>query len=152
MRHPLAAAVQLATEPRTRYYWSVTVRTNAYEEVTGETNWFETAKQEEPWQAKWITCDNAESRHPVFCKTLSCNDVVAARLYICGLGLYEAALNGEKIGDEYLTPYCNNYNSWLQYQTYDITAALQKGGDLQVTLGNGWYKGRFGYERNEKPY
>lgn len=152
MRHPLAAAVQLATEPRTRYYWSVTVRTNADEEVTGETNWFETAKQEEPWQAKWITCDNAESRHPVFCKTLSCNDVVAARLYICGLGLYEAALNGEKIGDEYLTPYCNNYNSWLQYQTYDITAALQKGGDLQVTSGNGWYKGRFGYERNEKPY
>ena len=48
MRHPLAAAVQLATEPRTRYYWSVTVRTNADEEVTGGTNWFETAKQEEP--------------------------------------------------------------------------------------------------------
>ena len=68
VRHPLAAAVQLATEPRTRYYWSVTVRTNADEEVTGETNWFETAKQEEPWQAKWITCDNAESRHPCFAR------------------------------------------------------------------------------------
>ena len=39
----------------------------------------------------------------------------SARLYICGLGLYEAYFLGEnkenpkKIGEEYLTPYCNNY-------------------------------------------
>lgn len=83
----------------------------------------------------------------MFCKTLPCTDVAAARLYICGLGLYEAMLNGEKIGDEYLTPYCSNYDAWLQYQTYAITAQLQKSGDLRVTLGNGWYKGRFGFER-----
>lgn len=49
----------------------------------------------------------------MFCKTLPCTDVAAARLYICGLGLYEAMLNGEKIGDEYLTPYCSNYDAWL---------------------------------------
>ena len=23
--------------------------------------------------------------------------------------------NPEKIGDEYLTPYCNNYDRWIQY-------------------------------------
>lgn len=148
----LGTKVQLQTKPRTRYYWSVTVRTDADEEATSEPNYFETAKQEEPWIAKWITCDNAEPRHPIFCKTLPYSDIAAARLYICGLGLYEATLNGEKIGCEYLTPYCNNYNRWLQYQTYDITTALQKGGDLQITLGNGWYRGRFGFQRGEKPY
>lgn len=133
----LGTKVQMQTKPRTRYYWSVTVRTDADEEAASEPNYFETAKQEEPWIAKWITCDNAEPRHPIFCKTLPYSDIAAARLYICGLGLYEATLNGEKIGNEYLTPYCNNYNRWLQYQTYDITTALQKGGDLQITLGNG---------------
>lgn len=88
----------------------------------------------------------------MFCKTLPCTDVAAARLYICGLSLYEAMLNGEKIGNEYLTPYCSNYDAWLQYQTYAITAQLQKSGDLRVTLGNGWYKGRFGFERSGKPF
>lgn len=150
--NPLAAEVKMETAPRTRYYWAVTVRTDADEEATSATNWFETAKQNELWQAQWLTCDNAEPRHPVFCKTLPCADIAAARLYICGLGLYEATLNGEKIGDEYLTPYCNNYDAWLQYQTYDITAQLQKGGDLRVTLGNGWYKGRFGFERSGKTF
>lgn len=148
----LGTKVQIKTKPRTRYYWTVTVRTDADEESTSEINWFETAKQDELWTAQWITCDSTEPRHPIFCKSLPCQDIALARLYICGLGLYEATLNGEKIGNEYLTPYCNNYNSWLQYQTYDITTALQNGGDLQITLGNGWYKGRFGFEGSEKPY
>ena len=150
--NPLATEAPIKTAPRTRYYWAVTVRTDAGEETASEIHWFETAKQDEPWQAQWLTCDSAEPRHPVFCKALPCTDVAAARLYICGLGLYEAALNGEKIGGEFLTPYCNDYDAWLQYQTYDITAQLQKGGDLRVTLGNGWYKGRFGFDRSAKPH
>ena len=148
----LGTRIELNTKPRTRYYWNVSVQTDAGEEASGEVQWFETGKQDEPWSAKWITCDSTEPRHPIFCKELPCVDVKEARLYICGLGLYEAALNGEKIGDEYLTPYCNNYNSWLQYQTYDITDELQKGGDLQVMLGNGWYRGRFGFSGKEKPF
>ena len=148
----LGTKVQIKTKPRTRYYWTVTVRTDVDEESTSEINVVETAKQDELWTAQWITCDSTEPRHPIFCKSLPCQDIALARLYICGLGLYEATLNGEKIGNEYLTPYCNNYNSWLQYQTYDITTALQNGGDLHITLGNGWYKGRFGFEGSEKPY
>ena len=150
--NPLGTKVHLEIAPRTRYYCAVAGRTDAGEEASSTVNWFETAKQDEPWQGRWLTCDSTEPRHPVFCKTLPCADVAAARLYICGLGLYEAALNGEKIGDEYLTPYCNNYNAWLQYQTYDITTLLQKGGSLRVSLGNGWYKGRFGFDRSQKPH
>lgn len=84
-----------------------------------------------------------------------------ARLYICGLGLYEAYFTdgdkdqtdipqSAKIGEEYLTPYCNNYNQWLQYQTYDVTAQMQREGVLSVLFGNGWYKGRFGFNQTEQ--
>ena len=150
---PLAAEVSVALIPRTRYVWNVAVRTDAGEEAISDLYWFETGKLDEPWQAKWIGCDDSEPRHPVFCKEIAAEkEVVSARLYICGLGLYEASWNGKKIGVEYLTPYCNNYDSWVQYQTFDVTTQLQKTGTLSVELGNGWYKGRFGFDRRQKPY
>ncbi len=62
------------------------------------------------------------------------------------MGVYEAYLNGEKIGQEYLAPFFDDYRYWVQYETYDITEQLRKGKNtLAVMLGNGWYKGRFGY-------
>jgi|GEM_PF-2773123 len=132
--------------PRTRYYWDVTVKTDANEEATSETNWFETGKQDEPWQASWITCDSAVDRHPIFNKLLNIpKPIKEARLYICGLGLYEAYIGGIRVGEERLTPYCNNYNEWLQYQTYDVTSLLKNNVSMRVALGDGWYKGRFGY-------
>lgn len=140
----------LSMSPYTRYTWKVSVRTDAGEECESELNWFETAKMKEPWTAKWIECPahwDQNGRHPIFSRKIRLSkQVTAARLYICGLGLYEATWNGEKIGDELLTPYSNNYNVWLQYQTYDVTKQLQTNGILSVLLGNGWYKGRFGFD------
>ena len=150
----LAWRAAFELQPRTRYYWTVTVRSELGEEATGEVQWFETAKMEEAWTARWITCDNSEKRHPYFEKDVKVDKPVErARLYISGLGLYEAfyqakedAAGGpERIGEEYLTPYCNDYNEWVQYQTYDVTKLLQRSGRLSVLLGNGWYKGRFGF-------
>ena len=139
---------EIALMPRTRYYWTVTVCTDADEVQESLVQWFETAKRDEGWTAKWITCDSAQSRHPVFHKDIvpaAGKTVSRARLYVCGLGLYEAFYNGKRIGDEYMTPYCNDYNEWVQYQTYDMTEAMQQPGHLAVCLGNGWYKGRFGF-------
>lgn len=141
----IACAVELPLMPRTRYYWTVEVMGDNGESAVSEVNRFETAKQEELWQASWITCENMP-RHPVFCKDISVKEApTSARLYICGLGVYEAAINGKKVGDEILAPYCNNYSQWLQYQTYDVTEALADGGRLEVTIGHGWYSGRMGY-------
>lgn len=146
----LATEVSFSWLPQTRYFWTVSVRTDAGEETTSEENWFETGVKR--WNTAWIACEE-ELRHPIFSKEITPRgQVLSARLYICGLGLYEARWNGEKIGEEYLTPYCNNYNDWLQYQTYDITSQLQTPGTLSVELGNGWYQGRFGFDRNPKPY
>lgn len=141
----LATEVPLELLPETRYIWTVSVRTDLGEEAVSEENRFETGLH--AWQASWIGCDAAEPRHPIFSRDIAPREnVVRARLYICGLGLYEARWNGEKIGGEYLTPYCNNYNKWVQYQTFDVTEQLQNPGTLCVELGNGWYKGRFGFD------
>ena len=137
MLDPLCARPDLALEPRTRYFWRV---------ADGPVSFFETAKMSEPWRARWISCDRSEPRSPVFSKKIAVRGrVVSARLYICGLGLYEARIDGIKIGNELFAPFCNDYNEWVQYQTYDVTDALQNGGELSVELGNGWYSGRFGF-------
>lgn len=144
-----SAPLELPLMPRTRYTWTVAVRTDGGEQAESAENWFETAKLGEPWLGRWIGCPDRDQqgRHPVFSRAVTVrNKVVSARLYICGLGLYEAAWNGEKVGGEILAPYCNNYSSWVQYQTYDLTPQLQGDGVLSVTLGNGWYKGRFGFD------
>lgn len=141
----LAVPVPLALRPRTRYYWTVEVCADNGETAKSDVQWFETAKEDEPWEAQWITCEN-QSRHPVFYRDIAVTKpLAAARLYLCGLGLYEAEINGVRVGEEYLTPYCNNYRRWLQYQTYDVTEALRRGGRLAVTVGRGWFAGRMGY-------
>lgn len=141
----IAYTIKIELAPCTRYYWNVEVHSDAGEEAVSSLNWFETAKQDEPWAAKWITCDSKEARHPIFSNELLLEGKVAsARLYICGLGLYEVYLNGKKIGCEFMTPYSNDYQSWLQYQTYDITEDLERKNHISVLLGNGWYKSPFG--------
>ncbi|MBI1256341.1 MAG: Bacterial alpha-L-rhamnosidase [Chloroflexi bacterium] len=142
----VAYRVQLLLQPRTRYFWKVRVW-GEREHAESETAWFETAKLGESWQAIWITPDWEENlTHPNLYRYFDLPaQAVAARAYICGLGLYHFELNGQKVGAEYLTPYCNAYDQWIQYQTFDITNQLTTGSNLvSVMLGNGWYKGRYG--------
>ena len=120
-----------------RYYWRVHVWDDAGDDAVSDVSYFETAVTMK--QAKWIRPSFDGKVHPMFRKTLERRKKVGkARLYICGLGLYEAYLNGEKIGEEYLTPYNNDYNLWIQYQTYDVTDQWKDGTNvLGVMLGNG---------------
>lgn len=115
---------------------------------------------DEPWQGLWLSCDNTISRHPIFEREIAVEKPVAlARLYVCGLGLYEIYCDsaaaeydgaqgdglGARVSGEYLAPGCTDYDQWVQYQTYDLTRELRHGGRLSILLGNGWYKGRFGF-------
>ena len=136
-------------EAVSRYYWEVTVWTDAEEEGSA-VSWFETGKMKEPWQAQWIRAPFDKEVHPIFIKEFELDgNIASARAYITGLGLYELKINGVRVGDEYLTPYYNDYNLWIQYQTYDITSLLTPGSNrVCVMLGNGWYKGRFGFVEN----
>ena len=136
---------ELALSPRTRYFWQVEAAADNGDRGCSEPAWFETGKMDEPWQGKWIAAPF--SSHPIFRKTISVSGKIArARLYITGLGLYEASLNGEKIGGEFLTPGFSSYQFHMQVHTFDLTDRLHAGeNELSVLLGKGWYMGRFGF-------
>ncbi|MCQ2454468.1 MAG: alpha-L-rhamnosidase N-terminal domain-containing protein, partial [Clostridia bacterium] len=139
--------------PRTRYHWQVTVRTDADEEETSAVQHFETGKRSEEWSGKWIMAAEEHGAADLLRKRFALpKETVQARLYICGLGIYEAHLNGCRVGDEQMTPYCTNYDAWVQYQTYDVTALLKQENTLEVELADGWYKGRFGFRSRENTY
>jgi alpha-L-rhamnosidase len=64
--------------------------------------------------------------------------VKRATLYVCGQGLFEAYLNGEKVGRDVLVPALSEYNKRMYYLTYDVTKLLRPGANaLGVMLGNG---------------
>ncbi|MEH7493840.1 alpha-L-rhamnosidase [Neobacillus niacini] len=144
----LAFTPDIQLKARTRYYWRVTVWGDAGDQIISEKAWFETAKMDEPWAGKWIAPDMDKDIHPLIRRNFNLPaKVVSARLYICGLGLYEAEINGKKVGDEYFAPGYNAYDFWLQYQTYDVTEQVKNGENtIGIKLGNGWYKGRFGLD------
>ncbi|MFG2890972.1 alpha-L-rhamnosidase [Streptomyces sp. NPDC048248] len=72
--------------------------------------------------------------------------VARARLYSTALGLYEAYLNGERIGDDRLAPGWTDYHKRVQYQTYDVTKLVASGANaLGVTLAAGWYAGNIAW-------
>ena len=147
-----ACALDVPLSPRTRYEWRVSVRTDAGEEATSDAGWFETAKMDEPWEADWLTCDYGDPRHPLFQKELKLDrtDVASARLYMVGLGMYYAWIDGQKVGNEFLAPGTHAFDQWIQYQTYDVTAQVADGAKLMVALAHGWYSGRFGFVKTDK--
>ena len=138
--------LSLELQHRTRYYVGLSLTDDTGEKCRAVT-WFETGKMSEAWEAKWISVSSGESFHPVFTKDFTCTKTVKrARLYICGLGLFEARLNGNKLGDELLTPYFTDYDEEAQIITYDVTEGLADENNLEIMLGRGWYLGRFGMD------
>ena len=66
--------------------------------------------------------------------------VKRATLYICGLGLSEAYLNGDKVGEDVLVPALSDYDKRVYYLTYDVTPRVVPGANaLGVILANGRY-------------
>ncbi|MFD5752505.1 family 78 glycoside hydrolase catalytic domain [Streptomyces sp. NPDC127033] len=73
--------------------------------------------------------------------------VVSARLYVTAHGLYEAEINGARVGDDALSPGWTIYRERLRYRTYDVTSHLSTGANtLGAWLGDGWYRGRIGFD------
>lgn len=142
----LATPIPIVLLPRTQYLWQVTVQDNAGDTAHSGINRFETGKMNEPWHGKWIGC--TQKHTPIFRKRFDVESMPAsARLYGVGLGLYEARINGQKVGDEYLLPGCTLYSARVQTQTFDIAPYLQLSENmLEVRLADGWYMGRFGLD------
>ena len=93
------------------------------------------------WKAKWIKpASETGDVAPVFARDFSLKGKVKkATLFITALGVYEAALNGQRVGKFILAPGWTAYFKRLQYQEYDVTDMLKKDNQIQVTVGKGWY-------------
>lgn len=144
----------------TRYYWTVKVwDKNGSEIQTPAANYFETGVLSTDgvggWSgAKWISLDtSARSGAPFIRKeTPLTGEVESARLYITALGVFDAYINGERVGVageagpsyELLAPGWTEYNKEINYMTYDVTSyvAGQERVTLAALLGNGWYNSR----------
>ncbi|HET9276622.1 MAG TPA: family 78 glycoside hydrolase catalytic domain, partial [Flavitalea sp.] len=143
-----------------RYNWQVRVWDN-YGKASA---WSEPAYWEmgllktEDWNAKWIRAgfeeDSIMRPSPMFRKQFSTSKKIkSARAYITSHGLYEAFINGKRVGDSYLTPGWTSYNKRLQYQVYDITSLLLQGSNVVgVVLGSGWYRGHLAWQDNKNLY
>lgn len=99
------------------------------------------------FNAPFITTKN-KINSPIFYKEINIHkSITKARLYITGLGLYEANINGKKVGNRFLTPGFNDYDSYLRFQSYDVKPLLKEKNILHIALGDGWYMGRLGLDK-----
>ncbi len=113
-------------------------------EGTFETGIFDNTE----FKAQMITGDfpEEETACPVFGKTFALDKKVKkARLYATAHGVYEATLNGQTVGDYRMAPGWTSYHNRLQYQIYDVTELLDTENKIEITVGNGWYKGILGF-------
>lgn len=111
--------------------------------------------QGENFEAEMIThnFEKGETACPVFQKSFILqNRVKKARIYATAHGVYEMELNGQRIGEDRMTPGWTSYDHRLQYQIYDITGSLREDNLLRITVGNGWYKGILGFQLQSDIY
>lgn len=63
-----------------------------------------------------------------------------AVIFVSGLGQYEMSVNGQKIGDSFLSPGWSDYRKTCLYNTFDITSYLKTGKNaIGVIAGNGFF-------------
>jgi alpha-L-rhamnosidase len=152
-----------------RYVWQVRV----WDDQDQVSDWSDTATFEvelDPvngWRASWIgqarvqesvtpptdagpvdSVARALSPAPYLRREFTIEKPVAsARLHVTALGLYEARLNGHRVGDAFLAPGWTDYDQRLLYQSYDVTSLLVTGENvLGAVLADGWYAGFLGFD------
>lgn len=157
-------------EPMDTYYWTVRI----WDKKGKASGWSKPARWTtgpgKDWEAEWIGApwQNDErgewyTRYPMFRKEFEVGPGLKdAKIFISGLGYFEARLNGEKIGDDFLAPGLTDYTlrpflgenpripldpEVTAYRTlylcYDIADLLRQGGNaIGVTLGNGYFHTR----------
>ncbi|MGF7039758.1 family 78 glycoside hydrolase catalytic domain [Mucilaginibacter lappiensis] len=144
---------------RQKCYWQVRVWNNK-NQVTPWSMvnfWKMGLLKPEDWTAKWIqdnyVSDTTGGPSPMFRKAFKLDHKIrAAHLYVTAHGVFEAQINGKRVGNDYFTPGWTSYNKRIQYQVYDVTSMLKKGDNATgVTIGDGWYRG-YTYNRKKDVY
>ncbi|MBO5822296.1 MAG: family 78 glycoside hydrolase catalytic domain [Lentisphaeria bacterium] len=138
-----------ALSSRQQIFWQVAVR-DQYGNVSdfSETAAFETALlSNREWRAHWIYFNGGNpavsSPCPYFRKEFELSKPIArAVLYVSARGLFEARINGQRIGEDHFVPGWTDFKQQVQYMSYDVTSALNIGKNaVGAILGDGWYCG-----------
>ncbi|MGI4787542.1 MAG: family 78 glycoside hydrolase catalytic domain [Janthinobacterium lividum] len=115
------------------------------------------------WKAEWIAAqtprdtqidgDNLPPSPYVRKSFIVGKPVKQATIFATARGVYELHLNGAKLGDAVLAPGWTDYNKRIEYQAYDVTAALHPGANMiGAIVGDGWYSGYVGFSRQRNLY
>ena len=121
----------------------------------GESDWSDSSQWEHgllsgsAWSARWIAPierDGLPARQRPVQQLAGAftidGTVVSARLYATAHGVYEAFLNGTRVGDIELTPGSPPTARSLHVQTYDVTDPSTSGENiLGALLSDGWWRG-----------
>ncbi len=70
--------------------------------------------------------------------------VVSAVLHYSALGVVEATVAGEPVGDDLLFPGWTSYEWRVRYRSQRVSG-LPPEFEVALALGNGWYRGRLGF-------
>jgi alpha-L-rhamnosidase len=154
--------VGLALPSAGTYYWKVRIWNGRKSSDWSEIATFGTGLlQTADWKANWIGLDKvfpweeniSDSRLAAryFRKEFSIPaNVRQAKLFLCGLGLYELHLNGAKVGDQVLAPVPTDYTQDVKYNVFDLTSQLHPGKNaVGIVLGNGRF---FSMRQHRKPW
>ncbi|GAA2944643.1 alpha-L-rhamnosidase [Microbacterium luteolum] len=134
-----------------RVQWRVRVQTADGRSAWSEWARFECGLLDADWSAEWIS--PVEHEDPGYgargahtlARSFDASEIVSARLYSTALGVYQATINGHRVGTAELSPGSTSYDRTLHAQAADVTALLRDGGNtLELELSDGWYRGQVG--------
>ncbi len=141
-------------QSRDKAFWKVIATASsgdAKAKVESEVKSFEISLlNQDDWQAKWIghefDDDVLVGKTRIAARYLRKefalkNDIKSARLYVSGMGVYSAYLNGTEVApDELLKPTLSWYSKRVYFNTYDVTDQLQNGDNaIGIILEGGRY-------------
>ena len=149
-------------ESLTRYYWRVEITDNHGERsgfcapgsfVTGLLG-------QEEWKGEFVSAETEEdkdnSKGTYLRKQFGKRGKVK-EAYVCAtaLGLYQLYINGQRIGQDEMTPGWTSYQKHLCCQVYDVTKQLREAEAeccIGALVGAGYYKGEMGFLHTRNNY
>jgi hypothetical protein len=103
-------------------------------------NWTMGVLSDRDWHAKWIVAPWQTEALLMRREFDVRPGLKRALAHVCGLGQYEMRVNGQKSGENLLSPGWTKYNRTCLYETHDITPLVREGANaVGLELGDGMY-------------